>query len=674
MIGLWRDDEIEVIDGKEWLNTAATERFFKVYPDYAPEEKTTGISVDQARKIVVSDRVSKVLGGMKFESEEEIYEFLAYDFVRLTALPPKQMRTADYFEYGDSLAESNLGHAMDHDAFMEYIKGKTVVATSKSIEELLSKTTSLDEVFYYITYYQKEFARKKFDKEKVCTAVIDYIHGKGYDVATGEQAKELAEFISNILTADDTYSIVSLLTQGCDLTNQQIFNGLNEGKSFLELVDPKAYEAYQEKEEAKRLALELSSLSAAEITDRIIKKDKDLIISQLDKFYDVLPEEKWNEVEEYLTNFVATVFGKVSLDPNNEKDLNKIGTILATICKFQEDTKSQLFNKIAERLGLSFESLRDISAAYAFGTGYKGMVGQIQNLVSELASKGDYKEIARVLSIYKDSEDVLFNDDFYHQLNVSPAVFRVKLTVARLDGHIPMPAKDLEKLLVALQHCNSENDVKNVIKDADLRSLLIILPYLDQKEAYYNYYLAALANFERPKDEIDEIIAEVKGEPSDEKAKGETTEQPRKATSKPEEELEEVEVDSLDEDERKPLRIQGRRKPKTAHDKKKVIYGVVAGVGIISLIFMTHVLHQGPTRVVQECASTFGRLLHSNASLGELMGKLGNLTAYFGSALAAFIGGRKLGKSFREEDIDFDALDEIDAEEIEDEHEQHKVR
>lgn len=723
---LWLESEIVEVEGKKYLNDVATERFLKFYPDYKLEGDDKLVLLTEAQKTMRKDKASKILPSYKADTEEDVYGVLIYDVSGMLALGGERISASELLDYGDILTEANFGHKMDREAFDAYFKRNRVVTLSHNIEDLISKADSLDTLFVYLTKHTRALTAKKYDKEKICDAVVDYIHGKGYDLASGDQAKELADFISKMVGAEDPLGIVASLTDGSELTPNEIFEGLNNGKSLLELIDPKAYEEYQAKEEAKKLAEELSGLSAAEITERIIKQDKDLIISNLDKFYDVLPEDKWNEVEEYLIDFVATVFKRVSLDPKNEADLNKIGTILATICKFQEDTKSQLFGKIAERLGISFDSLRDITSAYAFGIGYKGVLGNLQGYIAgNLLPKGDYKEIVNILNLYETSESALFNDDFYHQIDMSPAMFKVKLTIAKLNGELPMSEKELEDLLIALQHCNSKKDVENVTKNLELNDLLVLLQYLDQNAPYYKYYVQVLGTVKVKRDpEVEAILDEARG--LDDTSTPERTEEPPKEEVAPvRPATEPVDIDELFDDDEEilgeeaedvlddtdtdedtkadshsagELRVTRRRKPKTASDKKKVVYAVVAGVGIVSSLFMTTVLHQNPITIIKECASTFGRLLHSNATLGELAAKLGNLTVYFGSIVAGLVGANKLGNAYVKEesksssdakkterivddeglfDLDDDEDEDIfdlDEEEEEETHEKHSSR
>ena len=108
--------------------------------------------------------------------------------------------------------------------------------------------------------------------------------------------------------------------------------------------------------------------------------------------------------------------------------------------------------------------------------------------------------------------------------------------------------------------------------------------------------------------------------------------------------------DELQKDSEDNFTIKKRRKPKTKHEIKKIIFTTLAGAGIISCLYLTFVLKRNPITVIKNCTATFRALFSGNSSLAALGASLGNLTAYFGSAIVAIGSGLKLGKIISSED------------------------
>ncbi len=115
------------------------------------------------------------------------------------------------------------------------------------------------------------------------------------------------------------------------------------------------------------------------------------------------------------------------------------------------------------------------------------------------------------------------------------------------------------------------------------------------------------------------------------------------------EDLEDLEDEEELEEETR-LRVVRRRKPKTKEEKKKIVYSLIAGAGIISAGLLTFVAKMNPITVIGDCAESFKGLFTSNASLLELASKLGSLTAYFGSVVAGWVGASKLAKLYEKEE------------------------
>ena len=116
-----------------------------------------------------------------------------------------------------------------------------------------------------------------------------------------------------------------------------------------------------------------------------------------------------------------------------------------------------------------------------------------------------------------------------------------------------------------------------------------------------------------------------------------------------EEDVEDLEDEEELEEETR-LRVVRRRKPKTKEEKKKIIYSLIAGAGIISAGLLTFVAKMNPITVIGDCAESFKGLFTSNASLLELASKFGSLTAYFGSIVAGWVGASKLAKLYEKEE------------------------
>lgn len=115
------------------------------------------------------------------------------------------------------------------------------------------------------------------------------------------------------------------------------------------------------------------------------------------------------------------------------------------------------------------------------------------------------------------------------------------------------------------------------------------------------------------------------------------------------EDLEDLEDEEELEEETR-LRVVRRRKPKTKEEKKKIVYSLIAGAGIISAGLLTFVAKMNPITVIGDCAESFKGLFTSNASLLELASKFGSLTAYFGSVVAGWVGASKLAKLYEKEE------------------------
>ncbi len=106
--------------------------------------------------------------------------------------------------------------------------------------------------------------------------------------------------------------------------------------------------------------------------------------------------------------------------------------------------------------------------------------------------------------------------------------------------------------------------------------------------------------------------------------------------------------------------IKKRRKPKTKQEIKKYIFTALAGAGIISCLYLTFVLERNPINVIKNCVSTFQALFKGNSTLAALGASMGNLTAYFGSAVVAIGSGLKLSKIIGQED-DVQAIKQDDS-------------
>lgn len=79
-------------------------------------------------------------------------------------------------------------------------------------------------------------------------------------------------------------------------------------------------------------------------------------------------------------------------------------------------------------------------------------------------------------------------------------------------------------------------------------------------------------------------------------------------------------------------------------NRKKIVYSSLAGVGIISCLYLTFVAGLNPLTVITNCASSFGNLISGNATLGALAKSIGDFTAYFGGVVAGLTGVFKLTK------------------------------
>lgn len=156
-----------------------------------------------------------------------------------------------------------------------------------------------------------------------------------------------------------------------------------------------------------------------------------------------------------------------------------------------------------------------------------------------------------------------------------------------------------------------------------------------------------------------------------------------------EEEEEDTFGDDEDEeeyDEEEEFEIVSRRKPMTSEGKKKILYASIAGVGVISTLFLTFVQGYNPVTVVAECVKTFGALIKHNATLGQLGTKLGQLSVYFASIIVSFKSmfkfadtydetkvsrkkakkRKKVRRDYDEDDEEFEDDEELDDEELDD--------
>lgn len=124
------------------------------------------------------------------------------------------------------------------------------------------------------------------------------------------------------------------------------------------------------------------------------------------------------------------------------------------------------------------------------------------------------------------------------------------------------------------------------------------------------------------------------------------------------EDLDKDEDEDLDKEETK-FGIIKRRKPTTKEDKKKVIYSLISGAGIISAILLTFVAKHNPIDVVMSCGTTFKALFTNNATLLDLASRLGDLTLYFGSIIAGWVGTNKLTKLLEKTQDNHEVEEEI---------------
>lgn len=645
-MNLWAESEIIENEGKRYLNREATKRFLEAYKDRL--KITLAPDVDPDDVLIGYDYATKVVKKYPVENKlENVFNksFSLYDFLDNGTMPVASQSSFE-FTMPNNSDEKQLPIVVPQ---AEFIVGqsKPFNKLEENVSEELEKPYNLEgivpvytaEELKVIEYFEKE---GKVDLFKI----PQILKGKGFYsddlIKYGELLSEALTWytftdsdkqklksklnksrtdrlLTSISAAISLDEIIELLKEykrfgnvGCskvDLSNA-IINFLTEHlvtdhavKNFWdELSNDEVYEGLYLKEYLARVQ-PFSSIVDSNIIELAVTNDNVITLDDLNNFDN---SEIYDNVKEYIEKYLIIHGEKLNLT------IDKIEWIK----KFIDDIYNE--NEITDNKVLLNTLYQCLADRYSLNISRSDINEAFEQFKSELENSSDSDIKGKI------SKCVNFENTYNGLLKIYGNSSIDKWS--KYDEYVIMYVKD-------------KIDYSNELDTEDAYSLHIkslgtvmldIKKLSDTKQTDTFKSLASSLNMTEGK--LYELVLDYTtgiGDPIKDFGL-------RKA---------EPERDSNES-----FTIKKRRKPKTKQEIKKYIFTALAGAGIISCLYLTFVLKRNPITVIKNCATTFSALFTGNSSLAALGASMGNLTAYFGSAIVAIGSGIKLGKIIEKED------------------------
>lgn len=641
---LWADSEIEMHDGVQYLNVTATLRFYYAYQDYVQDFVPGSIApLDWVQQCVAyepmtEERWNNVVIGFYEDYKKEGKSL--NDFLRVklrTALARKGVLPEVIKKYG-LLIDSTF----DYDEFVaESHKNENENRLIKKVNdcatcsELMASITDVNELYDICLLYSAG-KTKKF-RVNFSEYAYSWLQSK-YETMNVE---DLIAFLKKVSKSSGNKlfeEIVGTIEVNYQQTLDAIIEYLEVNKKMPARTNPFARDGFRpvdggtgsgtgtgsddgtdsdggsdsgedEDEDEETLTPEEK---AQEILDSL-GKDSETLSDKLNNITDA-------KYRKEVVNVLAKKISNKILKINYQGDWGKVFE-LSVLLKNVADA-DDVAKAVQKTLNLNnTDCINDVAMMINGSASFDDLLENIKDRCATLVKNKQLADAADLFSIFDNIEDQILSEEFMDSIDMD----KIYLYAHLWYGSHPYTEFDqaiVIDFLACVQDPGTVAGYFDTLNDDTLVKL---------HEEYKNDlgYLKASQRI---------AVEEMRS---------------RGLTPKHDEEKEES------------FGIVNRWKAKSKEDRKKVLFATVAGVGVISCALMTFVLKMSPINAVTSCASAFANLLKGNAHFAELLGKLGSLTAYFGSIAASIVGIHKFSKlKFKDED---------DEAEIEDEDEDDKT-
>ena len=641
---LWADSEIEMHDGVQYLNVTATLRFYYAYQDYLQDFVPGSIApLDWVQQCVAyepmtEERWNNVVIGFYEDYKKEGKSL--NDFLRVklrTALARKGVLPEVIKKYG-LLIDSTF----DYDEFVaeshkNEIDNRLIkkVNDCETCSDLMERIINIRELYNICLVYSDD-KTKKFPVN-----FSEYVYSWILDEYEDLKVEEFVEFLKKISTMRDKKlfdELVGTIELNFGQNLEDIIKYIEVNKKMPARTNPFARDGFRpvdggtgsgtgtgsddgtdsdggsdsgedEDEDEETLTPEEK---AQEILDSL-GKDSETLSDKLNNITDA-------KYRKEVINVLAKKISNKILKINYQGDWGKVFE-LSVLLKNVADA-DDVAKAVQKTLNLNnTDCINDVAMMINGSASFDDLLENIKDRIATLIKNKQLADAADLFSIFDNIEDQILSEEFMDSIDMD----KIYLYAHLWYGSHPYTEFDqaiVIDFLACVQDPGTVASYFDTLNDDTLVKL---------HEEYKNDlgYLKASQRI---------AVEEMRS---------------RGLTPKHDEEKEES------------FGIVNRWKAKSKEDRKKVLFATVAGVGVISCALMTFVLKMSPINAVTSCASAFANLLKGNAHFAELLGKLGSLTAYFGSIAASIVGIHKFSKlKFKDED---------DEAEIEDEDEDDKT-
>lgn len=676
MNNLWNEDELIEENGAKYLNKTASLRFYYAYSDQLDEKYKGKIIKESWAKGAIafspmtSERHKMVVKGFFADFEGDLYDFLSKKGGLLTAIGAKGIFPSDLKLYGELLDPS-----FDIEMYHSYMSDKKVIDEINKYESAQDFISVSKDMVGLLSLERKirvydSMETKRFPN--LSTEVVDYMFSSNID------PESIGTFIMLIeKTGATSEEILNSIETKCNMSIPEIIEELAKGKDLQEIRENHV-QPYSEHNQFKKLGLDeaigdyiYEQLEVAKTNPALLSREEwisDLIndISNV-RFKDVdqvirsktiayvLPEEKPfcytdDEIKKVLNgekiekdyvnksidelveqilssdqpmktvtdiieasdsdaklrdlfnSVTTTLVSRIkttSITADNVSKLNELGQFLSKC----DDT---IMDPLHDELQLSDYTMLYMLAKYYESSSIDEIIKNIQMYITDLMNNGHRDRAKELVNIFEGQKDNVNLADIFSSVEKTDEEIKAEKWYSEIGG---LPSIKKDTIIEFMMKVQDPTTVEDYFKSLDsdvLMALTLSLLSKTHKGKYPN--------------ESAEIAKSV-------------IDMNRLNASNP-----------TEDDEEETYGIVERWQAKSKDERKKVLYGIVAGVGVISCAFMTFVLKWNIANVVTDLTKTFGNLIGGNARFADLRSKLGNLGLYFGSIAASLVGINKYYK------------------------------
>lgn len=676
---LWYDFEIIEKNGKKWLNHEASNRLYIAYQDkFAEDVKGKLFSLAYAEKVVNAFKPTKemydaiIIDDFKLQRQKaniSLYEYLPTILRRIPNLNKLMGKTGftndDLIAFGILIQSQVADVEFDKDNFLTMQKQRgimSLIGSCKTSRELLDKVNSMEQLYQIICVFDKENIIKYLNFAEDIVAELDE---KNYFVQA-----DYSKYIAKIMESDGRTSsqITKILEDRYQLSKEEMLKGLKEGKSLADIAKNnnqmediiKLISDYIDKYDnpsssiprnvwVVQLIMELRenyNLSDDELNRLLVDNHivlvtdfenalnlsndvarynnlavNDLLNERLLKYnfeeelyyiYNTVTPNKWEQIKNRLIGFINLNILQSNIVKGQEETLYDLYTMIMSLNRFDLNYPSEnILDQLSERLDVKKDTILKVISNY--NQPIDEIINNLRVMASKALNNNRFDEIDEIFNVCPLIRKKIITKELLDSASLSIEDFKAQLVFSRLKQSKGINDVHLLDLIKAM--FNSDYDA---VKDMPVETIERYKEIIKNYDWYNAEFINNLLSDEYFRDDDDDSLDDLGDEPRE-----------------------------------NVFQIIRRRKAENPEEHKKVLYGVVAGVGVISCVFMTKCLNYNPINVITECAATIGRLLTGNAYFTELLGKLGNLTMYYGSIVAGIVGGRKFANTlYKDDDIE----------------------